>query len=870
MRRTLPPPPIPDAPSSAGFLDGVIGLLAQAITYPFRRPFQNFPRSLWKLILWWPFGVGISIYLLEYALFSLAYARRQPDQPPPAPIGWVHQLQPWYVVTGLGVGLALIVFLDRQASSWPVRVSRERPFLHWGQRAVAKPVPDLPAQLWTLGPQYERIWNVETSHFDEIRLDTIYGVSPDELATHALIVAPTGMGKTFSLILPSLEYLDRIEAAGIYLDAKGDDLSGPEFEAAYPQAFHYRFDLEHPDPKPWFQLWAGPTPRVMAERLGEALIPAATTSEGEYFHENQRSTLVGLVDAHYAVYGQMPTLPDLLRYLRNGDQRRKLVQRLPNDSWEKEAVLRIEELRLGKADALGGLDAKLEPLAHPTIARLFARPGEGFNMDDILRDAARVCFTLPVGRAPYVAKILGKLLVSQYTYAVLDPTVNKGLLKVLVVDEAHNFITPDIARGLAQGRSHRAAYVLVFQDLSQLGDESLIREIISNAGLKIVMGGVSDADARRFSNLFGDVDVPFHNYTASSSQGTGDMHSSGHTAAQSIGHSGRSRTRQSTTGWSMTIKPRALFTASEIRGLRPHHGIVERRDSQGHLTRATLVQFDRVLADAITQQQRIARFGPHVEASHVVPNLTLFRQALPAPIRPAPSVTTPGAPANSPAPRPRVEQERVAARRRASTKSTSTVVPSHRTRLVARLIALSVKGPGDSSQDLGSEPAQVVTSSSTPDLMPDTSDLSTKQAATPPAEETAAPVRSNAPPSSLADDPITNQPGSDHAVEIDPVPATSAETPAVDDAASNASEEQARSEVEEQVRINMEQILAATQLDIEAETARRLATTAAGNGRDVFYIPAVIQAILKDTKLRSRGAAFIQRINSNWDLPSPT
>jgi hypothetical protein len=67
----------------------------------------------------------------------------------------------------------------------------------------------------------------------------------------------------------------------------------------------------------------------------------------------------------------------------------------------------------------------------------------------------------------------------------------------------------------------------------------------------------------------------------------------------------------------------------------------------------------------------------------------------------------------------------------------------------------------------------------------------------------------------------------------------------------------------------MEQILAATQLDIEAETACRLARTAAGNGRDVYYITAVKEAVLRDARLRSRGAAYNQRINSNWDLPSP-
>jgi hypothetical protein len=153
--------------------------------------------------------------------------------------------------------------------------------------------------------------------------------------------------------------------------------------------------------------------------------------------------------------------------------------------------------------------------------------------------------------------------------------------------------------------------------------------------------------------------------------------------------------------------------------------------------------------------------------------------------------------------------------------------------------------------------------------MSDTADLSAKREAIPPAEESAASVYPNTMSPSLADDLMTDPPSTNETIEIQAAPAETAGTAPVPDDAWDASGEQALSEVDEQVRINMEQILAATQLDIEAETACRLARTAAGNGRDVYYIPAVIEAVLRDARLRSRGAAFIQRINSNWDLPSP-
>jgi hypothetical protein len=125
--------------------------------------------------------------------------------------------------------------------------------------------------LWALGRPYERNWNEETNAFDNApQANMVYTLSAAQLCTHMLVIAPTGMGKTRSVLEPSLAYLDRIGAAGIYLDAKGDDFSGSTFQQAHPHAFHLRFTLDDPDGSFPFQIWSGQSAHEMAERLGEA------------------------------------------------------------------------------------------------------------------------------------------------------------------------------------------------------------------------------------------------------------------------------------------------------------------------------------------------------------------------------------------------------------------------------------------------------------------------------------------------------------------------------------------------------------------------------------------------------------------------
>ncbi|HET7081102.1 MAG TPA: hypothetical protein VFM49_27015, partial [Chloroflexia bacterium] len=176
----------------------------------------------------------------------------------------------------------------------------------------------------------------------------------------------------------------------------------------------------------------------------------------------------------------------------------------------------------------------------------------------------------------------------------------------------------------AQASSHHAAYVLVFQDLAQVRDEALIQDLLTNSGLKIVLGGIGDTDSTRFSKLFGTHERLFRSQTASSGRGQGHNQSSGHSQNSGSSHRGATESRQQSVGWGLIPRSRPDFTPTELRQLRDHHAVVERRDNRGHLTPALLIHFDATLTRTLTERQRRERLGSDAEPlNHLRPLLPL-------------------------------------------------------------------------------------------------------------------------------------------------------------------------------------------------------------------------------------------------------
>jgi hypothetical protein len=475
---------------------------------------------------------------------------------------------------------------------------------------------------WVLGRACRRVWNSDPGEFEMEATGELFRLTEEHLRTHMILVAPTGSGKTRSVLEPALHLFKRTAAAAIYLDAKGNDFD--------PAQFHLNFSLDSPSSGPRLNIWSGRTPREMGERLGEALVPDAGVSKA-YFVNNAKDTMAALVDAHHTAYGKMPALKQLLAYLRSEDAREDLAEELrgvglSDESDELVDLHRIGQLAAQKNDVLGGLDTALAPLARGDVAGLLATGGDGYSVEQLVAQPIRARFALPVGDHPRIAPIIGRLVLAQFTYAVTSPACNKRILKAAVVDEAKRFVTPAIAQGMAMARENRGCYILAFQNLSQIGDATLREDILSAAGNKLVMAGVGDYEAEKFSRLFGSREQLYISHTENSAQGSNHSHSLGSGRNDMLGGAApdlrqqssttRSASTQHSQGSSKHVRERAYFLPSEIRDLPQFHVLIERRDSRGQATPATLVDMEYELISGIRNAQALSLYKQlgHLEA----------------------------------------------------------------------------------------------------------------------------------------------------------------------------------------------------------------------------------------------------------------
>jgi hypothetical protein len=476
---------------------------------------------------------------------------------------------------------------------------------------------------WLLGGASERKWQSDPGYFfQDTRNLKYYCLYPDMLRTNLLIVAPPGSGKTSSIFRPLIQYLRRIGASAIFFDSKGADFP--------PELFDLNFELGDQATSIKINLFSGETPAQAGERLGEALIPNLSDDK-EYYVNVAKDTCAALVSAHHAVFGFYPTLTQLLLYLSEPESISGLEGRVENLSQSSESD-QLEKLRLvaglkrinslltnSKKDTLGSLVTAITPLttsaasdllvANPSPGGTESKPEQVFTIEQMLKEPRLVRLSLPVAENPRIAPIIGRIILTQFNFAVLSPNCNKAILKIAAVDEAHNFITASIAKGMAQARSNNAGFMLALQTLSQIPDDSVLDTIFASAGNKLVMAGVGDQDADRFSKTFGELEMPYIAHSKSSGTSHSSNTSSGTTNSYSAGRSttggsssagggstsntSRSTSRTSNTSSSQQLKLRRLFLASEIRGLPQYHAIIESSDAYGRRYSAMMLDLSQ-------------------------------------------------------------------------------------------------------------------------------------------------------------------------------------------------------------------------------------------------------------------------------------
>jgi uncharacterized membrane protein YgcG len=461
---------------------------------------------------------------------------------------------------------------------------------------------------WLIGAATERKWQPDPGYFYQAKKQLPYSLNPDMLRTNLLIVAPPGSGKTSSVFRPLIAYLRSIGASAIFFDSKGKDFP--------PELFDLNFDLSDPTNSIKINLFSGDTPAQAGERLGEALI-VNLSDDKTYYVDVAKDSVSALVSAHHALFGLYPDLTDLLLYLSETDRINELADKVialsQIDYKEKQkleaGLKRITQLLTNtKKDTLGSVNTALTPLTTSTAGELLvANPLETekvWTVEEMLAEPRLIRLALPVSENPRIAPIIGRIILTQFNFAVLSPNCNRKILKIAAVDEAHNFITASIAKGMAQARSNNAGFMLALQTLSQIPDDSVLDTIFAASGNKLVMAGVGDKDALRFSKTYGEIELPYvtHGMSKGSNAGTSSGSTSNHsyssgsgTASAGGGSSSSTNTNTSRTSSRTTstqLKFRALFSPAEIRGLPQYHAIIESSDAYGQRWSPVLIDMN--------------------------------------------------------------------------------------------------------------------------------------------------------------------------------------------------------------------------------------------------------------------------------------
>lgn len=328
-----------------------------------------------------------------------------------------------------------------------------------------------------------------------------FGADLDVLRTSLLAVGPPGSGKTRSIAIPIVEHLSLGALAGhssvVVVDPKGADF---DFDAWFDVT------VDPLNPTCGFSLFGGSASAdVAADRLASTLLPPKVSDDKAYFVDASRNALYSCLSPFHAAFGRWPAVPELLALLR---AERSALDRVRGalkgpGSKEQKNLLGARAGQAGsRVDAAAGLVERFALLDRPAMRGLFDHPGPMFRMHDINRPL-RVRVALPEAEYPDAARILARIVVSQFVQVASAAGANRDVFKGLVIDEAGSFVDDYVARGVQKLRSGNAGLVLLSQSLADFPAE-LRHTVFGSTGCKVVFGGVHPEDAEIFSAWFGD------------------------------------------------------------------------------------------------------------------------------------------------------------------------------------------------------------------------------------------------------------------------------------------------------------------------------------------------------------------------------
>jgi type IV secretory pathway TraG/TraD family ATPase VirD4 len=399
--------------------------------------------------------------------------------------------------------------------------------------------------------------------------------------------------------------------------------------------------------------------------LAEALI--AANKDNPFFSDSARQGLVAFMIGHHVVYREYPELIQVLEYTGDEDKRDLLTAEVIEVSKtegateeERARQLRAQEalnlLRVaasrsnGKSDVLGSLYNALLPITSGQFrSYVTTNPKNGLTVSKMLENKliVRIAFTADEGD---IGKALGKIIIQQFTDTVLSPRVDKSYLKLIVIDEAHNYVCEALKIGVAQAAGNNAGYMMAFQSLKQIDDEAARSIIFGNCKNKVIIAGAEFFDADTFSKDFGEQELAKISKTnsQSNSASSSNARSDGQSQSRSLtagfgflsntptGNQGSSKSsslsqsesKSKSSGENVSYQRRPIWLPRELSTIPRYHAVCVLDDGSSRATpEPHLVRFlkpeERALVEPINDKERKITIHPLLLAATPLPTVAL-------------------------------------------------------------------------------------------------------------------------------------------------------------------------------------------------------------------------------------------------------
>jgi hypothetical protein len=328
-------------------------------------------------------------------------------------------------------------------------------------------------------------------------------LDPAVLGTSLLAVGPPGSGKTGRIVRPVVEALclhaltgqAAVVAVGTASTALGPDA-----------AFDIIVRIGDPAAAHQLDLYGGTEGTdEAAALLAEALTGATRAEPGE-----AAAALTQLIGPYRAAYGHFPGVPELRALL---DGAPALLDTLAQDldhagAWDQQRELAARARQAQRPDDIGRLLAdRLAVLDRAGFSGTPGAAGPGgrrprpFSLTGALEHPLRVRVDLPPAGHAEAGRILGRLLLAQFT-AAATARGDRSLFACLVLDDATAAITAGTVRGLTHLRPANAGAVLALRTLDEVPQE-LRTGLLGAVGCRMAFSGITTWDGEHFARAWG-------------------------------------------------------------------------------------------------------------------------------------------------------------------------------------------------------------------------------------------------------------------------------------------------------------------------------------------------------------------------------